>query len=188
MNNNNLPDALSDGDIQGPSVTDRIERLALIAKGHRDRLSSSMAILEAGLNRVTDQELPGIRKDLEATATAEAELLALVEQHPAQFAKPRSITVHGYKCGYAKDKGKVVIDDESKTIGLIRKQLPADQAELLITIIEKVHKPGVADLTAVDLKRLAIRIEGGSDKAFVKSMDNDLKKLIALLLKGKLEQ
>src|SRR5258708_6319491 len=96
----------------------------------------------------------GFQADIEATkrrhlvalklAVAEAKaehagLCSLLQQSGELFKKPRSVVLHGVKLGYQKGKGKMVIDDEVKTIALIEKHFP-DQAEVLITTTKSPAK------------------------------------------------
>jgi len=82
---------------------------------------------------------------------------------------------------------QVTFADEAATINRIRQQLPTAQAELLIKRTEKVHKPGVYDLTAADLKRLGITIDADSDEVVIKPIDGEIDKLVDALLKVCLE-
>ena len=79
---------------------------------------------------------------------------------------------------------QVTFADEAATINRIRQQLPTAQAELLIKRTEKVHKPGVYDLTAADLKRLGITIDADSDEVVIKPIDGEIDKLVDALLKA----
>lgn len=118
------------------------------------------------------------------TAAAEREtLMALLADAADLFASPRrSLTVDGVRVGWKKERGKVVITDEAATVQRIRERLPEDQAELLIRRAEKVHKPGVYDLSAADLKRLGIQIEADADAPFIKDIEVPIDKLIAGLM------
>lgn len=53
----------------------------------------------------------------------------------------------------------------------------------MISVKESVHKPSVADLTAADLKRLAIRIEDDSDVVTIKTSSADIDKIVDALMK-----
>lgn len=145
-------------------------------------LTGVIAELQAELERVKHPVLPVIRKAVGRTAEAHARLKAALEDAPELFTKPKTLTIEGVRVGYMKQKGKVVIADEDKTIKRIREQLPAEQAELLIRVRESVHKPAVYDLTAADLKRLGIAITDDEEVPIIKPVDGEVDKLVNALL------
>ncbi len=147
--------------------------------------------------RVLSEVCAGFQRDLEETkrrhlealklavADAKAEHLALctlIGQSPELFRKPRSVVLHGVKLGYAKGKGKMVIEDEEKTLRLIRRHFP-DQADVLITTIERPAKKALELLAADDLKKLAVLLEGTGDVVFAKDTAAEVDKLVAAFLK-----
>lgn len=159
-----------------------------------DELAKSFAI-EHGLleDQVVELErlvaelrmrfLPGIKAAASSAARAKDQLSAALEDAADLFATtPRTIVMHGIKVGYGKQRGKVVIDNESATIARMRKLLPDEQSALMITVRESVHKPSVYDLVASDLKRLGIRIEEDTDKIIIAVVDSEVDKLVAALL------
>ena len=129
-------------------------------------------------------------KTAAAYAAQEREtLMELLKDAPDLFAPPRrSLTVDGVRVGWKKERGKVVITDEAAVVKRIEERLPEDQAELLIRRTEKVHKPGVYDLTAADLKRLGIQIEADSDAPFIREIEVPIDKLVKGLMDEFAEQ
>jgi len=148
----------------------------------RRELGSRVQVLQDELEVVKRRRLDGIRNGVEAVAALHDELKAAIEANPALFDKPRTRVLHGVKVGYIKQRGQVVIKDEAAVIARIRKLLPKDQAELLIRVKESVHKPGVYDLTAADLKRLDIAISADTDAVVIKPTDTEVDKLVNALL------
>lgn len=146
-------------------------------------LAGVITELQAELERVKHPVLPVIRKAVGKTGEAHSKLKAALEDSPELFTKPKTQTIDGVRVGYMKQKGKVEISDEEKTIARIRKLLPKDQAELLISVKESVHKPSVADLSAADLKRLGITITADEDAVVIKPVDTEVDKLVDALLK-----
>lgn len=151
--------------VSSNSLKDKIQALQdeldAVEKKHRQPM------LFAGAN------LAGCYKQLESAIDAARDT----------FEKPRTQVFSNVKVGLAKQKGKTIVDDEARTINLIRVKLPKDQAELLISVKESVFKPGVADLTAADLKRLGIRIEDDTDRVVIKLMDAAVEKAIKAIVK-----
>jgi len=159
-----------------------IEALTKSYSEARAYLTGIITELQAELERVKHPVLPVIRDAVGDVAAAHDALKAALEEAPELFERPKTRTFHRVKVGYRKQAGKVTMADEAKTISLIRKQLPKNQAELLIRVRESVHKPAVYDLTAADLKRLGISIADDTDEVVIKPVDNDVDKLVNALL------
>lgn len=160
-----------------------IENLTAAYAQARAELADRVGVLEAEIDRLTRLELPGIRQALAQASDRQAALFDAVEGAPELFEKPRTHTYSGVRVGFRQGKPRVVIPDEADTLARIRKQLPAEQAALLISVKEAVYKPGLADLTAADLKRLRITVEAGADEVLIKPTDSALDKLVASLLR-----
>jgi len=159
-----------------------IEQQCAVVRQQRDAVHDRLMVLRAEIDKLVRRETPAIREHADALAAANAELEAMIEGAPALFTRPRTKRFHRIKVGMAKQKGKVVIADEDKTIRLIRKLLPEDQVELLINTKESVAKSACSDLSAKDLKRLGIRIEADTDAVVIKAEGEDLEKLITGLV------
>jgi hypothetical protein len=161
----------------------QIEALTRAYAAERETLTQYVEAMREIIAQAQRQHLPKIRKAIGRTGEAHAALAAAIEAAQELFERPRTRTFAGVKVGWQKQKGKVVIADEAATIRRIRELLPKDQAELLVRQTESVHKPGVYDLIAADLKRLGIRIEDDTDAIVIKPVDSDIDKLVAALLK-----
>lgn len=159
-----------------------IERLSAVYAEAMTALSQDVIVLDKSLRTVKEKALPGIKRAVQRAASAKTNLLAAVADSAELFQKPRTKVLHGVKVGIGKSKGKVVMADEELVIKRIRKLLPEEQAELLIRVKERVHKPGVYDLSVDDLKRLGIDIIGTGDQPVAKLMDSDIEKVINALL------
>lgn len=145
-------------------------------------LASDVETLEAAIRTLKKRMLPAIKRAAEKSANAKEKLRDAIEENRALFDRPRTRLFHGIKVGIAKKKGRVEWDDEAKVIGRIEKLLPEDQAELLIRVEKSVHKPGVYDLIAADLKRLGITIVGDGDEVVVKVAGSEIEKMVDALL------
>jgi len=163
-------------------ILGHIETLAGVYADARRRLADLVREIESRQRRIVEDRLDEIRLALASTAEAEESLRHAIEAAPEQFDRPRTRTFHGVKVGLQKGKGKIEIDDETKTLRLIRERLPEDQAELLIKVTERVDRRMVADLTAADLKRLGIRVVESGDQVVIRPVDSDLDKLVRALL------
>lgn len=160
-----------------------LEVRCAVYRSRRDALRQLASAVNAAIEDIKREQLPGLRTALAGVADAEAALRAAVLQSdPSLWQRVRTRVFHGIKIGWAKARGKVVIDDEAKTIERIRKLLPADQVALLIRVREAVHKPAVYDLTAGDLRRLGIAVGDDSDQIVIRDMASELDRAIEALL------
>ncbi len=148
----------------------------------RRALSDELTLLQDEVEALRRQRLSTIREHLAVAQAMRDGLARAIEEGRDLFDRPRTRVLAGIKVGLQKQRGKVEIDDEARTIKLIRKLLPEDQAELLIRTRENVHKPAVYDLVAADLKRLGIAIGEDCDVLVLKPADDALDKLLAELL------
>ena len=153
----------------------------------REALAGVLAALDDETRALRKKYLARIRNLVAKAKEHRAELHALIAESPVLFVKPRTKILHGVKCGFRKGKGKVEFDDEDAVIARIRKLLPEEQAELLISVKESVSKTAVCDLSVEDLKRLGIRVEGTVDVVEIKDAAGEVDKLVEALLKDEAE-
>lgn len=160
-----------------------IEQAAARYRNARDRLRERATEANTQLELVKNGHLPGLRESLADVAATEAELRRAIQDSPQTlWQRVRTRVVHGVKVGFSKQRGRVEFDDEAKVIERIRKLLPGDQAALLIRTREAVHKPGVYDLTAGDLRRLGITVADDCDQVYVKDLASELDRALEALL------
>jgi hypothetical protein len=160
-----------------------IESAAASYRTARDKLRMLATHANTALEDVKRSHLPALRDALTAVAEREAKLREAVQASPEElWRRSKTRTIHGVKVGWAKQRGRVEFDDETKVVERIRKLLPKDQAELLIRVREAVHKPAVYDLTGADLKRLGISISDDCDTVLVKDLASELDRAIEALL------
>lgn len=159
-----------------------IERAARTYAEARAGLSEALTALKVELDGVHRDRLPTIRELLAEAQSKRSELAVLLGKARALFEKPKTRVMAGIKLGFQKQRGRVEIADEEKTVARIRALLPADQAELLVRVRENVHKPAVYDLTAADLKRLGIAVTDDIEVMVLKPSDDALDRLLAELL------
>lgn len=159
-----------------------IEALTRDFAERRQQLIGRVQALKSELDRVRMGHVNGIRAAVREQADAHDRLRSAIEAEPELFVRPKTLTLHGVRVGWMKQRGQVVIEDESAVIDRIRRVLPSAQAELLIRRRESVDKQGVYDLTAADLKRLGITVTADEDVVVVKPVDGDVDKLVKALM------
>lgn len=147
-------------------------------------LDDQIAALETDLDAVKQKHLKAIKRQAGLVAAAEAELHSAVESGPHLFKKPRTLTVHGVKCGYSCSEGALAFDDGEQVVALIRKHRK-DDVDTLIRTKHTPDKEALKRLPAIELAKLGCRIEGAGDQVIVKRVAGDVEKLIEKLI-GKL--
>lgn len=148
----------------------------------REVLAGIKLALEEEVGAIRRKYMPKIRKIVETAKERSAALSSAIAASPDLFQKPRTVILHGIRLGVMKQRGEIAWDDEAQVIRRIRAQLPKEQAELLIRVKESVAKGAVYDLSAADLKRLGIRIEGDGDVVTIKDAAGDLDKWLDAML------
>jgi hypothetical protein len=103
--------------------------------------------------------------------------------HPELFERPRTMTLHGIRLGYAKGKGKITWEDDAKVVAAIRRTFARDTSDRLIAITERPVKDALASLPAAELRRLGVQVEEAGDYVFIKASDSEVDKLVAQILK-----
>lgn len=149
----------------------------------REVLADKVRRLEAEMEAIKRQRLPGIKAALARAAEAEGKLRQVIEAAPELFERPRTVILHGVKVGYRKATGKLVWDDPDQVVALIRKHYP-DQADVLIVIREMPSKSALAQLTATDLKRVGVRVIETGDEVVIAPTDSEVDKLVEALLES----
>ena len=101
------------------------KRAADYAK-EREALAALVQGLQAEIEALQRRSLPAIRRRVGRAAEARDRLKGAIEAAKAAFEKPRTQVFSGIRCGYAKQKGQVIVDDEAATICLLYTSDAAD--------------------------------------------------------------
>lgn len=149
----------------------------------RQLLAERVGELEAEVAALQRRRIEGIKSAATAAAALHEELRAAVEAAPDLFQKPKTFTLHGITVGYRKGAGKVVWDDDGRTVALIRKHFPEDQAEMLIIVEERPSADALAKLDGRELARVGARLEGTGEQVIVKDAASAIDKMVARILK-----
>lgn len=146
-------------------------------------LGDRVRAYQDGLAALARNHMPGIKRALNRAADIEGRLRNLVEAHPGSFVKPKTHVLHGAKIGYEKAKGKITIEHPDKVVERIKRNYPAEQAELLIHREEKPNKKALDKLPANELKRLGCTVHDGGEQVIVRPVDGTVEKMVKALLK-----
>lgn len=149
----------------------------------RDRVQSAVSELNAAIDALKRDRLPTLKRHVRRAFQLEAELRALIAEHPHLFVKPRTVVLHGVQVGFEKGKGTISFGDADQVVALIEKKLP-DLADTLIAVKKAPIKKAVAQLSAAQLKAIGCSITGAEDRVVVRAVDSAVDKLVAALLKS----
>jgi hypothetical protein len=153
----------------------------------RARLADDVRELQDIVEKAKRAALPTIKERVRAVRDHEAALRALIADSAELFVKPRTVTAHGVKVGYAKGKGKVTFEDGDKVVELIKKHF-AREADVLINTTEKPNKEAILSLPVGDAKKIGCAITGTGDQVVVKDTASDVDKLVTALLEEQAEE
>jgi hypothetical protein len=162
---------------------DPIDAKARVYSEARDRLAASVAELNEAIAALKRNQLPVIKRHLRRAFELENELRAMVEANPHLFVKPRTVVLHGVKCGFQKGAGSISYDNDDHVCKLIEKKLP-ELADVLIVTTKKPVKKALQQLTVQQLKSIGCEVEEAGDRVVVKAVDSAVDKLVSALLKG----
>ena len=138
-----------------------------ISEGRKEVMRKHRRLLEARSARAVD---------------AKASLDDAVKDSPELFRKPKSQTHIGIRFGFRKKKGKIVVDDDAYTIGVLRKKLK-DGAEKFIKRTESLKTGDLAELPSKVLMAAGVTVIDDTDEHFVTVPKDDVAKIVDALLK-----
>lgn len=164
------------------SDLDSISKQADSYVAARQLLAERVGALNDSMAQLRRQHIAGIKRALAKAAEAEADLRALVQASPANFAKPKTRVFNGVKVGFQKGKGVISFGDAAAVVTRIKKLLP-EQADILINVKETPVKDALAQLPGADLKKLGVTMTEAGDQVVIKPVDSEVDKLVDALLK-----
>ena len=170
----------------GAATLEDVQKFTADFADEHDRLAVIIRDLNADTAALQRKYMPTIRESVARTAQARLTLFTTISGSPELFTKPRTYIFHGIKIGFAKGKGGIEIEDEEKTLALIRKTF-GDDAEAFILSKEVPDKKMLSDLTVTELKKLGCTVGDTGDKVVIRPTDSEIEKTVAALLKDATE-
>jgi hypothetical protein len=161
----------------------QIDALAEDYAQARDILAQRVERFETLMQKIRTRFSPGIKSAAVGAANSQGLLSAGITRNPELFKKPRTMTLHGIKLGFAKGKGKITWGDEDKVVAAIRRHFAQDMAATLIRTVEVPVKDALAQLPAKELRLLGVQVEEAGDRIYIKAADSEIDKLVAAILK-----
>ena len=171
-----VPDGLHYWSPQGWQPVDRLH-----GAGQASARPGLISELNDEIDALTREKMPAIKKLAARVASQHTELETAITAEPQLFQKPRTLTLHGIKCGFRKSEGRVEFDDPELVVKKIYQNF--DAPEPYLRIVTQPNKEALATLPGTDLKRLGCRIVDTTDVVVIKSVDSDIEKKINVFLK-----
>ena len=159
-----------------------IDTMAKTFSDARQRLRDTLQDLRDKQEALLRQYLPGIKSQVNIAKEKEEALKGAIEDSPKIFVKPRSIIMHGVRCGFRKGKGKLDWEDDVQVVKLIKKR-HADQVDLLIKTVEKPVESALKQLDVAELMKLGITVEATGEVVIAEPTDSEIEKQVKKLLK-----
>jgi hypothetical protein len=165
-----------------------IQKRAAALSAVRDQLGDLLATMQAGIDAVKTDSMPGIRALARRVARQHNDLAALIAAHPGLFEKPRTHVVDGLKFGLQKQKGSMSWGDDEALCKRLRQLgragvLTPEQVSMCIRTKESPVAAALEKLDANVIKRLGITVAADTDAALIKSVDNEVEKAVNAVIR-----
>ena len=169
----------------GGTVLDEMETSARGYAELRNALAVVVQELNEKLEKLKQDKMPIIKRLVERATEKHAELAGMIATNQELFAKPRTVTWHGIKCGLRKNEGSIEYDDAEAVVAKIKQQLANPTAFLHVT--ERPNKEALAGLPAGELKKLGCWICDTGDVIVIKPVDGEVERAVGALFKAESE-
>lgn len=133
------------------------------------------------VSQLRDEHLPEVETLVATVKRTQAEALAYVDTHRAEFARPKSQCLNFWTVGLKKGPGKVLIPDAEMTLKLIKTKLKA-KAEELVELKESLRKDALKSLPAPELASIGCELVGTGDQPFCAPTETTTQKTVAAAL------
>jgi len=171
--------------IGGNSALNEIDKTVKSYAELRRTLALVVRELNDKLERLKRERLPVIKRLVERAAEKHAALEAMIAANRDMFAKPRTVTLHGIKCGFRKNEGSIEYDDAEAVVARIKQHLANPTGFIHIT--EKPNKEALAGLPALELKKLGCQVSDTGDVIVIKPVDGDVERAVGALFKAEIQ-
>ena len=126
---------------------------------------------------------PKIKRLAQAVQTGRAALADTVSGNRHLFERPRSRTMHGWKVGIEKGRGKVTWADDERVVDLITRHM-ADRLDDLVRTKRTPDRGAIGKLSVEELRRIGCSISDTDDQIVVRPVATDAEKLVSGFLNG----
>ena len=168
----------------GGTVLNEMEASAKGYAEFRSALAVVVQELTEKLEKLKQAKLPIIKRLVERAAEKHAELEEMIAANRELFAKPRTVTLYGIKCGLRKNEGSIEYDDAEAVVAKIKEQLAHPAGFLHVT--ERPNKEALAGLPAGELKKLGCWICDTGDVIVIKPADGEVERAVGALFRSEM--
>jgi len=159
-------------------ISNLAEKFATAHAALAERVGEAHELMEM----VRRQHLRPLTKAVAKAQEARANLLAMVESMPHLFVKPRTLVIHGIRCGFKKGQDKLEVTNVADTIQIIRTHLPDLAPALVRQPAPELAKAALGTLTDAQLAQIGVTVVPGKDETVAVSTTTNVDRLVAALL------
>ena len=170
------------GDHAGKEISLKLQTVAEKFSAAHSEMAARVRVLLADIEKINQAARPELTTLAMTLATATAELKVEIEDSPEMFVKPKTRLIARIKCGFRKQKGHVVLENEENVISRIRKSLSKEQADTMIRVKESVNKNTAMTLDMHTLKQLGISVIADEDVVVIDAGDKAVDKILAEIM------
>lgn len=163
------------------STFDKLQAQALHCAKALAVLNEKMQAAKEQIDKVQERYAPDIKRFAELAAVSVSLLEEVIAENPQLFVRPKTVTLYGMRCGYAKSKTSVDFEDADEVVARIKKYLP-EHAAVLIRSKETPVREALAQLPPSALKKLGVTLVGGEDVVVARPVDGQIDKSVVALL------
>ena len=142
--------------------------------------------LQATIEAAKRAAAPAIRRLAQAVQTRRAELAQTVAENPHLFDRPRSQTMHGWRIGIEKGRGKVTWADDERVVELITRHM-GDRLDDLVRTKRTPDRAAIGKMSVTELRLIGCSIAGADDQIVVRPVATDAERLVAGFLDAAVE-
>lgn len=147
-----------------------------------NQLAGVIDEMETEINRIKKDYLKRLQPLADNVSIEKALLKDMIDESRLIFVRPKTYVFHGVKVGLQSSKGTIKVIDETKTIELIKKNLP-DAAENMIKCSESVIKQSLTLLSNDELVKINCQKTPGVEMILIKSNRDEVEKFIDAMIK-----
>jgi hypothetical protein len=152
-----------------------------------NQLASVIDEMETEINRIKKDYLKRLQPLADAVSIEKALLKVMIDESRLIFVKPKTYVFHGVKVGLQNSKGTIKVIDETKTIELIKKNMP-DIAENMVKTSESLIKESLKLLSVSELVKINCHKTKSIEQVLIKSNRDEVEKFIDAMIKENTEK
>ncbi len=161
----------------------QLETLTKDFSASNDVLSGLKKELNTEIEEIRSKYFRRIKSSIEKIIAGKTELEEAILTNKHLFEKPKTMVISGIRIGFQKSKDKISWDDEDMLIRMIEKKMEPLAAKMLVKTEKKPVKEAISRLDEAELSIIGCRLEKGTDRVFIKTLDTEIDKFVGSLVK-----